>query len=126
MNKEQCRQGEWNTVRWTNRSNENEWALIHSNQVMENSQITNVCNDGEDNDLESLRKGHLSLACKVHKMDTRRWESLESSHMNSHKQLTKTKGTFNGQYKYSMEKDIVYMRLFIIIFSFTCVHSEYQ
>ena len=28
---------------------------------MENSQITDVCNDGEDNDLESIGKGYPSL-----------------------------------------------------------------
>ena len=66
MNKEQCRQGEWNAMRGTNRLKENEWALIHSNQAMENSEITNVCNDGEDNDLESLGKGHLFLTRKIH------------------------------------------------------------
>ena len=89
MNKEQCRQGEWNTMRWINKSKENEWALIHSNQVMKNSQITNVCNDGEDNYWESLWKGHLSLTRKIHnEIDTRRWESPESSHTNFHKQLT--------------------------------------
>ena len=74
MNKEQHRQDEWNTMRRTNRSKENELALIHSNQAMENSQFTNVCKDGEDNDLESLGKGHLSLTRKIHnKIDTRRW-----------------------------------------------------
>ena len=83
------KQGKWNTMRETKRLKENEWALIHSNQVMKNSQITNVCNDGEDNDLESLGKDHLSLARKIHnEIDTRRWESLESSHTNFHKQLT--------------------------------------
>ena len=56
MDEEQCRQGEWNTMRWTNRSKENEWALIHSNQAMENSQFTNVCKDGDDNDPGVPRK----------------------------------------------------------------------
>ena len=89
MNKEQCKQDEWNTMRRTNRSKENEWPLIHPNQVMENSQITNVCNDGEDNDLESLGKGHLSLTRKIHnEIDIRRWEPLKSLHMNFHKKLT--------------------------------------
>ena len=77
-------------MRRTNKSKENEWALIHSNQVMENDQITNVCNDGEDNDPESLGKGHLFLTRKIHnEIDTRRWEPPKSSHTNSHKQLTK-------------------------------------
>ena len=89
MNKEQCRQGKWNTMKGTNRSKENEWALIYSNQVMEDSQITNVCKDGEDNDPKSLGKGHLSLTRKIHyEIATRRWKSLESSHANFHKQLT--------------------------------------
>ena len=74
MNKKQCRQGEWNTMRETNRLKENERALIHSNQAMKNSQIINVWTDGGDNDPESIGKGHLSLTCKIHnKIDTRRW-----------------------------------------------------
>ena len=65
---------EWDIMRKTNRLKENEWALIHSNQVTENSQITNVCNDGEDNDSESLGKSHLSLTHKIHnEIDTRKW-----------------------------------------------------
>ena len=81
--------GENHTTRRIDRLKENEWALIHSNKVMKNSQITNVCNDGEDNDSESLWKGHLSLTHKIHnEIDTRRWKSLESSHTNFHKQLT--------------------------------------
>ena len=40
---------------------------------MGNRQITNVYNEGEDNDLESLGKGHLSLTCKIHnEIDTRK------------------------------------------------------
>ena len=70
-------------------SKENEWELIHSNQVMKNNQITNVCNDDEDNDPESLGKGHLSLTRKIHnEINTWRWESLKNSHTNFHKQLT--------------------------------------
>ena len=34
MNKEQCKQDEWATMRKTKRSKENEWALIYSNQLM--------------------------------------------------------------------------------------------
>ena len=60
---------------WT----ENEWALIYSNQVIENSQITNVCNDGEDNDPKSLGKGHLSLTHIIHnKISMRRWGPLKA------------------------------------------------
>ena len=89
MNKEQRRQGEWNIMRGTNRSKENELALIYSNQAMENSQFTNVCKDRKDNDLESLGKCHLSLTRKIHnKIDTKKWNPPESSHMNFHKQLT--------------------------------------
>ena len=89
MYEEQCSQGEWNTMGRTNKSKENEWALIHSNQVMENDQITNVCNDGEDNDSESLGKGHSFLMHKIHnEIGIRRWKPPESSHTNFHKQLT--------------------------------------
>ena len=48
------------------RSKENECAMIYSNQVMENNQITDECNDGKDNDLEPLGKGHPSLTHKIH------------------------------------------------------------
>ena len=79
MNKEQSKQGEWNTMRRTNRLKENEWTLIHSNRVMENSQITNVCNDGEDNDPKSLGKGHSFLTHKIHnEIDTKRCGSLKA------------------------------------------------
>ena len=89
MNKEQCRQGEWNTIRGTNKSKENEWALIYSNQVMKNSQIINVWIDGGDNNLKSLGNGHPSLTHKIHnEIDTKKWNPPESSHMNFHKQLT--------------------------------------
>ena len=89
MNKEQCRQGKCDIMIRTNKSKKNEWTLIHSNQVMENSQITNVCNDGEDNDSKSLGKCHLFVTHKIHnEIDTKIWESFESSHTNFHKQLT--------------------------------------
>ena len=55
------------------RSKENECAMIYSNQVMENGQITNVCNDGEENDPESLGKGHLSLTHIIHNEIDSRW-----------------------------------------------------
>ena len=139
MNKEQCRQGEWNTMRETNRSKENEWALIHSNQVMKNSQITNVCNDGEDNYLESLRKSHLSLTRKIHnEINTRRWEPLQSSHTNSRKQLTKkwqlsmaNIHTQWGMTLYTYINTCAYYLLFCLFFlffffHFFCTYSEYQ
>ena len=138
MNKEQCRQGEWNTMRWTNRSKENEWALIYSNQVMENSQIANVCNDGEDNDPKSLGKGHLSLIRKIHnEIDTRKWESPESSHRNSHKQLTKKRQlsmtNIYTQWRMTLYTGAYYLFLFFsffhffsFFFSFTCAYSEYK
>ena len=76
-------------MRETNRLKEKEWALIHWNQVMENGQITNVCNDGEDNNSKSLGKVHSSIIHKIHnEIDTRRWKTPESSHTNFHKQLT--------------------------------------
>ena len=40
---------------------------------MENNQITDECNDGKDNDLEPLGKGHPSHTHKIHnKIDTKR------------------------------------------------------
>ena len=89
MNEDQCRQDESNTTRRTNRLNENEWALIYSNQDMKNSQIINVWTDGGDNNPKSQGKGHPSLTHKIHnEIDTRRWKSPKSSHTNFHKQLT--------------------------------------
>ena len=73
MNEDQCRQDESNTTRRTNRSKENERALIYSNQVMKNSQIINVWTDEKDNNSKSLGKCHLSLTHKIHnEIDTRR------------------------------------------------------
>ena len=77
-------------MRKTNRSKEDKWALIISNQFIENSQIIDIFNDGEDNNLESLGKGHLSLTHKIHKQDKHKEMRVsESSHTNSYSQLTK-------------------------------------
>ena len=47
--------------------------MIYSNQVMEKSQITDVCNDEGDKNPKSLGNGHLSLTHIIHnKIDIRR------------------------------------------------------
>ena len=67
MNKEQCKQDERTTMRRKKKkSKENEWALIYSNQVMENSQITDAWTKRGDNNPKSLGKGHPSLTHKIH------------------------------------------------------------
>ena len=83
-----------------NRSKEDKWALIISNQFIKNSQIIYIYiyiyYDGEDNNLESLGKGHLSLTHKIHKQDRHKEMRVsKSSHTNSYKQLTK-KMALNG------------------------------
>ena len=79
MNEDQCRQDESNTTRRTNRSKENEWALIYSNQVMKNSQIINVWTDEKDNNSKSLGKCHLSLTRKIHnEIGTKRGRCLKA------------------------------------------------
>ena len=122
MNKEQCRQREWNIMRETNISKKNEWALIHSNQVMENSQITNVCNDGEDNDLEPLGKYHLSLTHKIHnEICIRKGRSLKA-HIQTFISNWLNEASLNDQYLHLMENNTVYihkyMHLFLILFFF--------
>ena len=106
----------------------NEWALIYSNQVMENSQITNVCNDGEDNDLKSIGKGHSSFIHKIHnEMGTKRRVHLKA-HIWTLISNWLRKTALNGQYTHLMEKDIIYIRKYmhLFFFSFTYVYFEYQ
>ena len=116
MNKEQCKQDEWATMRKTNRSKENEWALIYSNQLMQNSQIINICNDGEDNDLESLGKGHLSFTHKIHN-EIGLWRRGPLKAHNSHKQLIEKKSSQRLIYTLNGEDTIhKYMYLFFLFF----------
>ena len=47
--------------------------MIYLNQVIENSQINDVCNDEGDQNPKSLGKGHLYLTHIIHnKINTRR------------------------------------------------------
>ena len=92
--------------------------LIYSNQIMQNSQITDVCNDGEDNDSESIGKGYPSLTHRIHnEIDTRREESLKS-HIWTLISNYLNKVGLNDQYTHSMEKDTVYIHTFLIYFCF--------
>ena len=126
MNKDQCKQDESNTTRKTNRSKENEWALIYSNQVIKNSQIINVWIDEEDNDSKSLVKGHSFLTHKIHnEIDTRKCRCLKAPIR------TLISNCLNEVS--SMKDDIVYIHtcayfyLFIYFaFFFTCTYSKYQ
>ena len=85
---------------------------------MENSQITNVCNDREDNDLKSLGKGHSSLTHKIHnEIGIKREEHLKA-HIRTFISNYLKKTTLNGQYTHSKEKDIVYIQNICFFFSF--------
>ena len=100
--------------------------LIYSNQIMQNSQITDVCNDGEDNDSESIGKGYPSLTHRIHnEIDTRREESLKS-HIWTLISNYLNKVGLNDQYTHSMENDTVYkhkyMRLLPFFFLFFYHH----
>ena len=83
-----------------------------------NSQITNVCNDGEDNDPESLGKGHLSLTCKIHnEIDTRiggclkaRIQTLISNRLNE--------ASLNDWYIHLMENDTIYIHIYMSLLPF--------
>ena len=108
----QWRQGEWDRMWKTIDQKEIKWALILSNEVTENSQITYACNNGEDNDMESLGKGHSSLTHKIHnEIDTRKIGHLKAN-IRTLINNWLIKATLNDQYIHSMEKGTVYIHTY--------------